>query len=62
MNYKIIPQNDIVSSIFETKTEQYVAMSLITSEAKELCRKLNFGSGFDGWTPSFFLTNIETYS
>jgi len=58
MNYKIIKQNDFVSSIFETRTEQYVAMSLPANEAKDLCRCLNFGSGFDGFTPNFFNERI----
>ena len=58
MNYNIIKQNDFVSSIFETRTEQYVALSLPANEAKDLCRSLNFGSGFDGFTPSFFNERI----
>lgn len=62
MNYKIIKQNEFVSSIFETRTEQYIAMSLPANEAKDLCRSLNFGSGFDGWTPTFFNTQIALAS
>ena len=58
MNYKIIKQNEFVSSIFETRTDQYVAMSMPANEAKDLCRSLNFGGGFDGWTPSFFNERI----
>jgi hypothetical protein len=58
MNYKIIKQNDLISSIFETRTEQYVAMRLPANVAKDLCRSLNFGSGFDGFTPSFFNERI----
>jgi len=59
MNYKIIKQNDVVSSVFETRTDQYVAMSIPANEAKDLCRHLNFGGGFDGATPSFFLQQIK---
>jgi len=58
MNYKIIKQNEFVSSIYETRTDQYIVMSMPANEAKDLCRSLNFGSGFDGWTPSFFNERI----
>ena len=62
MNYKIIAQNEFVSSIFETRTEQYVVMSMPALEAKTLCRELNFGAGFDGFTPNFFNARIGTSS
>jgi len=41
--------------IIEIKTEQIVKSGLGMKKAKELCRHLNFGGGFDGWTPTFFL-------
>jgi len=41
--------------IIEIKTEQIVKSGLGMKKAKELCRHLNFGGGFDGWTPAFFL-------
>ena len=44
--------------ILETKTGHIVKSDLSQSEAKEMTRKLNFGSGFDGWTPEFFLSKL----
>ena len=41
--------------IVETTTDLTVKTGLSRTEAKELCRHLNFGGGFDGWTPTFFL-------
>jgi hypothetical protein len=41
--------------ILEVKTDQIIKSGLPLRKAKELCRHLNFGGGFDGFTPSFFL-------
>lgn len=45
--------------VLEVKTNQTVAQRLPMRKAKELCRHLNFGGGFDGFTPAFFLQRIE---
>jgi hypothetical protein len=45
--------------ILETKTNQIVKERLGMKQAKEMIRHLNFGGGFDGWTPTFFLTKSE---
>ena len=42
--------------ILETKTDQIVKRGLGIRKAKELVRHLNFGGGFDGSTPAFFLS------
>ena len=41
--------------ILEVKTDQIVKRGLGIRKAKELVRHLNFGGGFDGSTPAFFL-------
>jgi hypothetical protein len=41
--------------ILETKTNQIVLKGLGMRKAKEMVRHLNFGGGFDGSTPAFFL-------
>jgi hypothetical protein len=50
----IINRHDIL----ESKTGYIVKENLSHDEAKELARKLNFGMGFDGWTPEFILKQI----
>lgn len=45
--------------ILETKTDQVVVKGLGMREAKEMVRHLNFGGGFDGNTPTFFLGEIK---
>lgn len=41
--------------VVESTTEQVVKTDMTQSEAKAMCRHLNLGGGFDGWTPAFFL-------
>lgn len=41
--------------ILETATNQVVKRNLSMRKAKEMVRHLNFGGGFDGFTPAFFL-------
>lgn len=59
MNYKIVidPSG---ADILETTTKQIVnTKSLMNEDAKKLCRNLNLGGGFDGWTPAFFVDNTR---
>ena len=35
-----------------------VLVGIPEEEAKTVSRNLNFGGGFDGWTPDFFLTKF----
>ena len=44
--------------ILEVKTGHTIKSDLSQSDAKEMTRKFNFGSGFDGWTPQFFLSKL----
>jgi len=41
--------------VVEVGTRQIIKSDITKEEAKTLCRHLNFGGGFDGWTPAFFL-------
>lgn len=67
VNYKIVNTGKILDGrlgeidkdILETKTDQIVIKSVCMSKAKEMVRHLNFGGGFDGSTPAFFLAERE---
>lgn len=69
VNYKIVNTGKIVETkgkfgeiggdILEIKTDQIVIKSVCMSKAKEMVRHLNFGGGFDGSTPAFFLAERE---
>jgi hypothetical protein len=36
-----------------------VITKLTEKDAKTMSRNLNFGGGFDGWTPNFFLNKLQ---
>jgi hypothetical protein len=65
VNYKIVNDKQMIDigagyveiggDILETKTDQIVKRGLGIRKAKDLVRHLNFGGGFDGSTPAFFL-------
>jgi hypothetical protein len=57
VSYKVINKSN-VSDVLEIETNQIIKNNIPTQKAKELCRHLNFGGGFDGHTPAFFLENI----
>ena len=40
--------------ILEKESETYIELKGEEKKVREICRKLNLGSGFSGWTPSFF--------
>jgi hypothetical protein len=54
MNYKIIEKAGKFS-VMEKPTEQSVGKFENREEAREFLRHLNFGGGFDGWTPTFMM-------
>lgn len=63
MNYRYVTgTNPNRYDIVETKTKYVIMQDICLIEAKDLTRKLNFGSGFDGWTPQFFLERVQLFS
>jgi len=64
MSYKIVEQNKVFNVMEERKIDKITEKVLIKSfpdrqEAKLFMRKLNGGSGFNGWTPDFFLVSAK---
>ena len=69
VNYKIVNTSQLIyvgngfaemgGDILETTTDQIVIKGMRMSKAKEMVRHLNFGCGFDGQTPAFFLAERE---
>ena len=63
VNYRIVNEQMVSTDsyverggdILETKTDQIIKRGLGLRKAKEMVRHLNFGGGFDGSTPAFFL-------
>ena len=59
VNYKIQKTENGMHEIVEIQTGNIVGGNLDMSQAKTSCRHLNFGGGFDGLTPSFFLQKTK---
>ena len=60
--YKIIKSDTTCDySVIEIATEHVMYTGRVESYARELCRSLNLGNGFNGFTPAFvverFLAN-----
>lgn len=45
--------------IYEKNNDVLIELKAEEKKAKDLCRKLNLGSGFNGWTPLFFASKNE---
>lgn len=58
MSYRVQKENGIFL-IVEKDTDQIIRRCGCEREARDLCRSLNLGSGFNGFTPSFFLQEYE---
>jgi hypothetical protein len=56
---KNCPVYDVVERRAETKEELLISRFTSRDEAKAFSKHLNFGGGFDGWTPNFFLNNTK---
>jgi hypothetical protein len=55
MSYRVIQDEQGRYNIQETSTDEIIHLSRPKEqEVRDLCRKLNLGSGFNGWTPTFF--------
>lgn len=54
MSYSVIKDEQNVYDIFEKSSENVIEIRAKDEKiARAMCRKLNLGSGFDGWTPDF---------
>jgi hypothetical protein len=54
MSYSVIKNEKNLYDIFERDSEVVIEVNKQSEdEARSVCRKLNLGSGFNGWTPGF---------
>jgi len=58
-NYYIKKNDSHKFEVMERSTEQSIGVFADYKSAQEMSKKLNNGAGFDGWTPTFFLKNIN---
>lgn len=55
MTYRVEDTNKIV----EKDTGLTIEVCTTSREARKLCRTLNLGAGFNGWTPAFFTETFK---
>lgn len=53
MSYKVVKNNESFD-IYEKDSDVLIDLDTTEENARNLCRKMNLGSGFNGWTPPFF--------
>lgn len=53
MSYKVNKSGNAFD-VYEIDSDVLIELSASESRARDVCRKLNLGSGFNGWTPPFF--------
>jgi hypothetical protein len=56
--YKVINDTSLFK-VVEEETQQVVFVSNKEKNARNICRDLNLGSGFGGWTPTFFCQDFK---
>lgn len=59
MNYNTHARDDGYHCIVETRTGLKIEDALTKEQAKSRVRFLNYGGGFDGWTPHFLMEKLE---
>lgn len=53
MSYYVLKEERSYT-VVESETELHIYKSRSQREARNMCRSLNLGAGFDGFTPTFF--------
>lgn len=61
MSYKVITEKNVYN-ILEKESDVTIDLRIDEKKARDLCRKLNLGSGFNGWTPLFFASKYPLTS
>jgi hypothetical protein len=46
-------------NVREKSTDVLIEIEREEGEARTMCRKMNLGSGFNGWTPQFFASHVN---
>lgn len=58
MTYRVVKE-DKEYQVVEKDTQLVVRSVRREKVARELCRDLNLGAGFNGWTPRFFCNSLK---
>jgi len=58
MTYSVVKSNKNFYNLLEKDTGLVIELSETEKRARDYCRKLNLGSGFNGFTPTFFTEKL----
>lgn len=59
MSYSV-KKGEVGYNILEKETDALIQLEKSEEEIRDICRKMNLGSGFNGWTPDFFIKKPNT--
>lgn len=60
MSYSVVKNKSKPTfDIIEKETDLTMKLNLDEKEARKVCRKLNLGGGFNGFTPTFFTEDFK---
>lgn len=59
MSYVVKEKEQNKFVILEKETDVEIEVPYSKKETNDVVRKLNLGSGFNGWTPTFFASRIN---
>jgi len=60
MSYSVVQSaKNPIYDIIEKNTETKIELSYNEKDARQVCRKLNLGGGFNGFTPIFFAVKFK---
>jgi pyruvate kinase len=60
MSYSVVTNQKGLFDIYEKESDVTIQLDMKTEkDARDICRKLNLGSGFNGWTPSFVAEKMD---
>jgi hypothetical protein len=54
MSYNVLKNVNNNYDIYEKESEVLIEINGKERDVRSICRKLNLGAGFNGWTPEFF--------
>jgi hypothetical protein len=59
MSYSVVLNDNGKYDLVEKESKTLISLGKVDEkEARSLCRKLNLGSGFCGWTPQFLANSF----
>lgn len=59
MSYSVVKNEQGTYDLLEKESDTMIELHKDEEEIRSICRKLNLGSGFNGWTPNFVAARLD---